>query len=286
MNKLNLALGLALALSTIGVSLGIALAQSATNQAGTGSANSNNTSTTANSTTSASNTMGTTTAASSSSFVAIGGIGTLISLANTGTTAAETTNSSTVSSNATSSSSSLISGSSSANATNISGTTSAVPRLPYTLVGTWSMTVNNGMPSSFLAIFTMVHTDGSDRHTHTITNFVPDSNAAPMTLNPNGNTTISGKADVSLNGTLKWSGIHTVITIGKMNSISIALDSAATNNHFGGQLIYGVVNSIQQTSGTSQSATTGTSSSSSIPAKNAATTNSTAANSTTSSMGR
>jgi hypothetical protein len=104
----------------------------------------------------------------------------------------------------------------------------------------------------------MVHVDGTERHTHDITNFKPNNGSAPIVLQSNGTTMISGTADITLNGTTKWTGVNVLISIEKQNAMSIVVSSATTDNHFKGQAIYGVVDSLQQ-SGTTTSSTSATS---------------------------
>jgi hypothetical protein len=135
--------------------------------------------------------------------------------------------------------------SSSATSTSQATTTSttAASQMPYILAGTWNLTVSGGKVSNFVANFTMVHVDGTERHTHTITNFKPGSASAPITLNTSGMTMISGTTDVMLNGNTKWTGVNTIISLEKGNAMNIVLSDKTTDNHFKGQPIYGVIDS-------------------------------------------
>jgi hypothetical protein len=121
--------------------------------------------------------------------------------------------------------------------------TTASSQMPYILAGTWNLSVSGGKVSNFVANFTMVHVDGTERHTHTITNFKPSNASAPITLNTSGITMISGTTDVMLNGTTKWTGVNTIISLEKGNAMNIVLSDKATDNHFKGQPIYGVIDS-------------------------------------------
>jgi len=136
--------------------------------------------------------------------------------------------------------------------------------LPYIVSGDWNLDVQDGNVSDFSATFTMVHTDGTGRHTHDIANFEVHD-AMPVTLNEEGTTFIFGTADISVNGTERWTDADTLITIEKMNAISIVVDSEDSDDHFQGQPIYGVVDSlmldgqemIQTTSSANQTQTSG-----------------------------
>ncbi len=92
---------------------------------------------------------------------------------------------------------------------------------------------------------TMVHIDGTGRHTHEVTNFKM-SNGSMVQLPQNGTTLIFGTADVSANGSPKWTGVNTLIMIEKFNAVAISFSSEQTDDHFHGQPLYGVVHSLTQ----------------------------------------
>jgi hypothetical protein len=119
----------------------------------------------------------------------------------------------------------------------------------YILSGDWNLNVQNGQVMNFMSNFTMVHPDGTGRHTHGVTNFKLDSGST-ITLNPNGTTFIPGTADISANGQSKWTGVPTLILIDHNNAFSISFASQATDSHFGvGQPIFGVVKSLKDQNG-------------------------------------
>jgi hypothetical protein len=129
------------------------------------------------------------------------------------------------------------------------------------LAGNWSISVSKGNITNFMASFVMVGTDGSDYHTHVISDFKVGNNTT-FKLNPTGVSTINGTADVRVNGTIKWPGAHAQISINKLVVLTITLDPKDTSNHFGGQPIYGVVTSMTGTNnekivGTTPAATAG-----------------------------
>ena len=97
--------------------------------------------------------------------------------------------------------------------------------------------------------FTMVHTDGTHRHTHEFTDFKRVS-VIPILLGPNGITFI-GMMDIKLNGADKWFGAPVTVTIGRnFNTISITVNPKYTDNHFMRQPIFGVVSSLRDKYGT------------------------------------
>ena len=128
-----------------------------------------------------------------------------------------------------------------------SGATSTASQMnqPYILSGDWSLDVKDGTVSNLKANWTMVHLDGTGRHTHEVSNF-HSANGSAIQLQQNGTTIIFGTADVMSNGSPKWTGASTVITIDSNNVASISFASEQTDNHFQGQPIYGVVNSLTE----------------------------------------
>jgi hypothetical protein len=90
----------------------------------------------------------------------------------------------------------------------------------------------------------MVHTDGTDHHTHEFANFKRVS-VIPILLDPKGITFI-GMMEIKLNGADKWFGAPVTVTIGKnFNTISITASPRYTHNHFMGQSIYGIFSSLK-----------------------------------------
>ncbi len=122
------------------------------------------------------------------------------------------------------------------------------PEKPYITVGNLNLNVTRGQVTDFIIDFIMVHTDGTTFHTHQLNNFTADS-VIPVLLNPDGTTVISGIVDVGLNGNVKWTNVHTVVLIKKLNAISINPANNATENHFRGQTIYGAITSLVDNNG-------------------------------------
>lgn len=106
------------------------------------------------------------------------------------------------------------------------------------------MLASNGNITYFGANFTMVSVNGSDRHTHSITNF--SSNVvAPLILDIHG-TTFAGESDITTDGNVTWHAEQTTVTIAEHDVIKMTLDEPDVSNHFHNQPIYGVVFSIQE----------------------------------------
>lgn len=127
-----------------------------------------------------------------------------------------------------------------ANQTGSNMTQTAGSSSPYLVGGDWNINVESGNVTDFRANFTMVKTDGSEHHSHDITNFKVGNNTQ-FQLDPKGKTTINGTADFAVNGTTKWPGVDTTITIDKATILTIQPQEEEAKQHFQGQPIYGVV---------------------------------------------
>jgi len=128
---------------------------------------------------------------------------------------------------------------------NASGLTDAKK---FVLAGSWVLTVNGGKVTDFTAKFIKVLNNGERWHTHVITNF-RSTNNTKVNLPNDRSASISGTVDVKLNGTSVWNTTKVNIMINKGKTITINLDSQATGNHFQGQPIYGVVESMKDATG-------------------------------------
>jgi hypothetical protein len=119
----------------------------------------------------------------------------------------------------------------------------------FVLSGDWNLTVSGGKVTNFTAKFIKVLNDSTRWHTHDILNFKDTNNTMPIQLSPNKTASISGTVDVKLNNTNAWNGVKMNILISKGKMFTIHLDNNATGNHFQGQPIYGVVESIKDAKG-------------------------------------
>jgi hypothetical protein len=128
----------------------------------------------------------------------------------------------------------------------LDGTLAAIP-VEYIEAGNWSLSVIDKKIRNFEINFTMVHPDGSDWHYHELSNFqpVPD---IPVLLEEDG-TTFTGAMDLGEDNMDRWFGVQTTVNISNLNTITIFLDPADTENHFGGQPIYGIIQSLMDKNG-------------------------------------
>src|SRR5215212_9657107 len=120
---------------------------------------------------------------------------------------------------------------------------------PYVLGGNWNINVEGGNVTDFAANFAMVHQDGTGYHIHNITDFSAGNKTAQLIQGQA--TSINGTADIAVNGTTKWPGVDTVLTFTN-NAAVMTINPAAedTDNHFGGQPIYGIANQVTGENGT------------------------------------
>jgi len=119
----------------------------------------------------------------------------------------------------------------------------------YVIGGNWNLEVQQGNVTNFGANFVMVHPDGTEYHTHNITNFVTPNPGVQLVQGQE--TTISGTADVYTNGTNKWPGTNTTLTLTQNGAIMTIMPAPEdTDNHFQGQPIYGIVSALAGENGT------------------------------------
>jgi hypothetical protein len=259
-------------------SLTFDIGATATNQTGTSSSNATSTNNTTASSTGNMTSSGNATGNAALSQTIVGGNNSTSAAGNaTGMTGTNATTAS--SGNATSSSNATSTASSGGNTT----TSAQAGGLPYIVSGDWNLGVKNGKVSNFKANFSMVHTDGTGKHTHDITNF-QSSNGSAVTLNQTGTMFIFGTADISANGQPKWTGVNTLITIDHLNAFSISFASQDSDDHFKGQPVYGVVHSLKDQSGKEMIQTSGTSTAGNATGGNTTTSGNTAGNSTQSAL--
>jgi hypothetical protein len=120
---------------------------------------------------------------------------------------------------------------------------------PYILGGNWNLNVQGGNVTDFTANIMMVHTDGTGFHTHNITNFNVGTNTVQLVQGQE--TSMNGTADVYTNGTIKWPGVDTTLTLSQNGAVMTIMPAAEdTDNHFQGQPIYGIVSQLAGENGT------------------------------------
>lgn len=116
------------------------------------------------------------------------------------------------------------------------------------LTGDWILNVHNGTVTNFEANFLASPMDGSMGHIHQITNFSEKEDDRDVIILPtsdnNNSLSINGTADIKINGITIWNNAKVSITISKGNTITIDPDDKDTENHFGNQQVYGIVNRL------------------------------------------
>jgi hypothetical protein len=112
------------------------------------------------------------------------------------------------------------------------------------LTGDWILNVHNGTLTNFEANFLASPMDGSRGHIHQITNFSANENAM-IQFTPNNNSlSINGTADIKINGKTIWNNVDLSIIMSKGSTITIDPNDKQTDNHFGDQQVYGIVNRL------------------------------------------
>jgi len=129
----------------------------------------------------------------------------------------------------------------------------------YILGGKWRLDVANETVTYFKSNITMITTEGQQQHFHLIV-YKPQK-PSPLGISlltsdtdkgrnfyfNSANNTLSflGSADVTANSALEWKGIPITVSMYDNNVLKIYLDNIATHNHFFGKPIYGIVDSIE-----------------------------------------
>ena len=134
-------------------------------------------------------------------------------------------------------------------ATSGSSQTGGGQQSPYILGGNWNINVQSGNVTNFAANFVMVHTDGTEYHVHNITDFSAGNKT--IQLIQGQELSINGTADYAVNGTTKWPGVDTTLTLSDNAAVMTIMPAAEdTDNHFQGQPIYGIVSQATGENGT------------------------------------
>jgi hypothetical protein len=112
----------------------------------------------------------------------------------------------------------------------------------YTLGGHWNLEVIGGNITDFNTKITMVHFDGTNRHDMSFVNF--RSNETNLQLPSSGSTKITGLIDVMEHGKIKWGNVTSNLEINKYNTVNLNVNNEQVEQHFNGQPIQGIVNSL------------------------------------------
>ena len=102
--------------------------------------------------------------------------------------------------------------------------------------GNWSMSIDNGSLTGFGTNMTWFNSNGKASHTHEFHNL----RAGAGTIQGN-NIIINGLTDVGTNHRVVWKNVPTTISIQGGKTIRISVADNATNHHFAGQPVFGLV---------------------------------------------
>ena len=81
-------------------------------------------------------------------------------------------------------------------------------------------------------------------HIHQITNFSANENIMNQLTHNNNSLSVNGTADIKINGKTIWNNVDLSIILSKGNTITIDPNDKQTDNHFGDQQVYGIVNRL------------------------------------------
>jgi hypothetical protein len=112
------------------------------------------------------------------------------------------------------------------------------------LTGDWVLNVHNGTVTNFEANFLASPMDGSRGHIHQITNFSTNENVMNQLTSDNNSLSVNGTADIKINGKTIWNNVDLSIIMSNGSTITIDPNDKQTDNHFGEQQVYGIVNRL------------------------------------------
>jgi hypothetical protein len=113
------------------------------------------------------------------------------------------------------------------------------------LTGEWNLNVRNGNITEFAVNFLASPMDGSKPHIHQITDFRPyDNSGGPIALTRDYSLSVTGTADIKINGVTVWEDADVSISISKGNTFIFDPDDLDTEDHFGDQQVYGIVTGL------------------------------------------
>ena len=113
------------------------------------------------------------------------------------------------------------------------------------LTGEWNLNVRNGNITEFAVNFLASPMDGSKPHIHQITDFRPyDNSGEPIALTRDYSLSVTGTADIKINGVTVWEDADVSISISKGNTFIFDPDDLDTEDHFGDQQVYGIVTGL------------------------------------------
>jgi hypothetical protein len=118
------------------------------------------------------------------------------------------------------------------------------PPSRWIATGNWRMNINNGSMKFFTTNMTWFNSNGTASHTHEFLNFKSPAGKIITVQQPSNNVILTGVMDVGANHRIVWKNVPTTININGEKTITISVDDKATNKHFAGQPVFGVVTSL------------------------------------------
>ncbi|HET7147169.1 MAG TPA: hypothetical protein VFI73_01605 [Candidatus Nitrosopolaris sp.] len=136
------------------------------------------------------------------------------------------------------------------------GTINSVIKTPtaeWIASGNWTLKQNDGNTTDFKTDMTWFNNNGKTSHTHQFQNFrstATNTTGGNVTaiVQPGSNVILNGLMDVGTNQHIVWKNVPTTISIHGGKTITISVADNATNRHFAGQPIFGLVNSFTRVS--------------------------------------
>jgi hypothetical protein len=110
--------------------------------------------------------------------------------------------------------------------------------------GDWRMVAENARAKSFSTQMVWTSADGTQSHTHEFQNLRLLDNNTNVAMAPGITLNLDGVLDVGTNGAIDWPGVPARVYLGNGQTLVVAIDDTATNFHFGGQPVYGLVTSF------------------------------------------
>lgn len=101
--------------------------------------------------------------------------------------------------------------------------------------GNWSLIESTPLVFTFDAVINMIKPDGTDEHRHKVN----DLTISYAPVNQNNSTIIYGTTTITMNEDI-ITDLQTTITLSE-NNISVYFDPTKIDNHFGNQLVTGLI---------------------------------------------
>jgi hypothetical protein len=137
------------------------------------------------------------------------------------------------------------------------GTINSVIKTPtaeWIASGNWTLNLNNQNKTYFKVDMTWFNNNGKTSHTHQFQNFrsvatnTTGGGNVTTVVQPGNNVNLNGVMDVGTNHRIVWKNVPSTIRINGAKTITISVDDNATNHHFAGQPILGLVTSFTRVS--------------------------------------